>query len=123
MRKNSDHHNFAAKITKAEKIYTRHTGKIKLTFLLGVKEQSDKNWNNKIWRVVVVLKQVVKLGKLINKARISKIGSGAETDKYSAERDKSGAELDELLCQKNVPKLVATANDVPNAVVNNEHDV
>ena len=43
-----------------------------------------------------------------NKARISKYGSGAETDKYSAERDKSGAELDETAVPKKVPKLVAT---------------
>jgi len=33
--------------------------------------------------------------KTTNKARISKYGSGAEKDKYSAETDKSGAELDE----------------------------
>jgi hypothetical protein len=53
--------------------------------------------------VAVLPKQVVKLEKLINKknkARISKIGSGAETDKYSAETDKSGAELDETAVPK-----------------------
>ncbi len=48
----------------------------------------------------MVPKQVVKLGKLINKARISKIGSGAKTDKYSAETDNSGAELDKTAVPK-----------------------
>ncbi|EFX60851.1 hypothetical protein DAPPUDRAFT_341169, partial [Daphnia pulex] len=52
--------------------------------------------------------QIRETNKQKNKVRISKIGSGAETDKYSAETDKSGAELDETAVPKKVPKLVAT---------------